>query len=345
MKIVTANINRFISEEFKKFCAILIYGPDYGLVADRCNQITINTIDATDKTNLYLNKITLKYNDVSKDSSILENEIMSLNFFSRAKVIIVDEVDGLLPKTLEEIITKNKDNIIIFKAGDLPANSSIRKFFDTNAKVASLACYNDTPISIKEYILKTLAKNNLELEDPSILNSIIDLLQGDKKIIEAELQKIILYYSNHTSLKLKIPNKVIDDIVSNNYLFLEYETLFHAIINNQVSTIVKLVAAMLSNGENIVTILRSLSNFVIKILKIKTILAHNKNISVDVALNSFSPPIFFKQIPLFKKAIQKYHLPALLIILERFTKMEIECKNISFPPEALSNMILNCLID
>jgi DNA polymerase-3 subunit delta len=344
MKILNTKIDSFISGEFRQFQATLIYGPDYGLVLERCHKIVEQSTNINDTTNIHLNKIQLKYKDIATTPSILENEIMSLSFFSKNKIIIIDEVDDIFPKHLAETIGKNKDHLIIFKAGDLQNSSAIRKFFETNKNVAVLACYAENTISIKQQISKILLNNNLEPEDSSILNDIAIKLQGNKKNIESEVNKIVAYYRNDSNLRIRIRSDIVHQIISDNHLCLEYESLFHAITNNDQNNIEYIITKMLSNGENVIAVIRSLTNFIIKILRIKSILIQNKNETVDSIIDSPSSQIFFKQIPIFKKALNKFSVSDLLDILERLTNAEIECKNITTTPEVTSKTLTECLL-
>ncbi|MBP9792193.1 MAG: DNA polymerase III subunit delta [Rickettsiales bacterium] len=342
MKVLNTKIDNFISGEFRKFQATLIYGPDYGVVSERCHKIVAHSTNINDMTNIHLNTIHLKYKDIATTPSILENEIMSLSFFSKNKTIIIDEVDDVFPKQLAETIEKNKDHLIVFKAGDLQSSSAIRRFFETNKNVAALPCYAENTISIKQQISKILLNNNLEPEDSSILNDLVIKLQGNKKNIESEVNKIVAYYHNDSNIKIRIKSEIVHQIISDNHLFFEYESLFNAITNNDQNHVEDIITKMLSNGENIIAIIRSLTNFITKVLRIKSILIQNKNETVDSIVDSPTSQIFFKQIPIFKRALNKFSVSDLLYILERLTNAEIECKNITTTPEVTSKRLAAC---
>lgn len=330
MKITNTKIGNFLLKDFKVFCATLLYGPDIGLVSDRCELIIKQCINTQDKANISLNKIHIQYKDLCSEPSLLTDEITSLNFFTKSKVIIVENVEGNLIKSLEEILKHNKDHAIIFKAGDLPPTSSIRKLFETSKELASLPCYVDNTNSITQKILKLLQQHNIKLENTNVIYDIADILKGDYKTIESEINKVIIYCNNQPNVK--VSSELIYSIVSKDYLLLEYEFLFNSIANRDVSKFKKLISNMISNGDNIISILRHISGFLLKLIKIKTI-SQNKHLSIDSSIKLSGIPIFFKQVPIFKKALSAYSISSLIQILESITSFEALSKQITLPQE------------
>lgn len=341
MKISNQNIDKFLSRDFQNYNAILLYGPDLGLVSDHCDKIIRKAID-TDLATASLNKIKLQYKEVCANPSILIEELMSMSFFGNKKIVIIENVEGILPKALQEILEDNKDNIIVFKAQELPSSSNIRKFFETKKNMAALPCYIDSSIAIKQLILKFLKEHNLELEDPSVIDEISEMLKGDRKAIESEMKKIALYYNNQNKERIRVPSKELFSILSTDYLLLEYDSLLNSIIANDSAKFQQLISQMLSSGENIITILRNISSFFIKLLKAKTII-EKRNLPIDTALKAVTPPVFFKQVPIFKKALNKYSIPSILRILNQLTEIEKNCKTVSVPQEAISKNLYDCL--
>ena len=258
MKIATSSINSFLSKDFPKFKAILLYGPDTGLITERINTLTHNFQRTTPGlSSLY--KIDFPYNKIVSDISLLTNEVLSNSLLTTKKIISINEVKGQFIKPLEEIILNNTEHLLIFRSEDLLPSSSIRKFFETEKNVAALPCYKESLVSIKKKIYDLLEKHNLALENHRDLDYIMELYQGSYNIIEDEIQKIILYHNN-TEKIIIISTKLLYEIININYS-VEYDLLFEAIGNLDITKSEKIINTMTLNGENIVGILRHLSSF------------------------------------------------------------------------------------
>ena len=133
MKVTPNNVKRFLEEkQFVKFKSILFYGNNVGLIHNYivsvCDKFLTNAVSAEQKG---LSKVTFDYPTIVVNPGLLLNEIGALDFFSKKKIIIIDEVAGAISKQLEQILLEkqDKDILIIFCGSRISTKDQIYKFF------------------------------------------------------------------------------------------------------------------------------------------------------------------------------------------------------------------------
>ena len=132
MIIKSFEINKI---ELDRHKFILLYGKNDGLKAE------ITSVLLKDKINIK------KYEekDILDNSDIFIENIISNSLFESEKIIIVKRVTDKLIKIVDEILTKNIEDVrIIFNAGILEKKSKIRTLFEKNKYFACVPFYPDT---------------------------------------------------------------------------------------------------------------------------------------------------------------------------------------------------------
>ena len=114
----TNNLFKLISNNEIK--AILLYGPDKGEISDIIGQIS-------KKLNLPIT--TSNYSDVNDDS--LYNIANNISLFSNKEIVKIINVTSSISEKSKKILELELQNVLIFIADELPATSSIRKFFES----------------------------------------------------------------------------------------------------------------------------------------------------------------------------------------------------------------------
>ena len=126
---------------------ILIYGENTGLKDDLKKSIIERN----------KNKEVIKFtqDEILRDNSLLNNEIINLSLFNDKKIIIINNITDKSLSLIETII--NQDNCIIcLFSGSLEKKSKLRKLFEKEKKLGLIACYEDNEITLRNYIKKYL---------------------------------------------------------------------------------------------------------------------------------------------------------------------------------------------
>ena len=160
-------IDRFVAKRDPSISAVLIYGPDAGLVRERADTLAKSvTPDFKDP----FNYIDLTDADIKTEPSRLADEAAALSFSGGERVVrirtagdgaagaakvLVDGLDGGSIKS---------NALVIIEAGELTKAAKIRKLFEAAKFAAAIPCYEDTPEDVKSLATQRAAEEGLSFE-------------------------------------------------------------------------------------------------------------------------------------------------------------------------------------
>jgi DNA polymerase-3 subunit delta len=173
----------------------------------------------------------------------------------------------------------------------------LRKLYESADNLAAIACYAEDERSIEPKIKEFFYKQKVKIEQ-GVVQYIIENCKGDSKILETLLEKIILFLGDEKSVTL---NDIKTITGSAN------ETSISEIINyyfdeNFSETEFKLRKSQ-EEGVAEIAIIRSMQKYIEKIHH--CIAAINAGKTIETAIAAMRPPIFFKQVPEFKRHVLK----------------------------------------
>ncbi len=278
---------------------------------------------------------TYKYNerDIIQNNQLFFEKIYSKSFFEKEKLILVSDVTDKILDLIKEIINTDTLEIkIILLAKKLEKKSKIRNFFEKNEKILIIPFYEDTPQTLLSIAKKILIENKINLSSAN-LNLIIDRSQGDRIVLKNELEKIINFCKNNKKLDSKDILKLTN--LSENYS--AGELVDNCLSKNKKKTLNILNENIPSNEDNIL-ILRTFLNKLKRLRKLRLDL--NKTNNVDQVINSFRPPIFWKDKNVIKQQIKIWKLNEIDTFIVDLNNTE----NLIKKNPQISNLIINNMI-
>jgi len=278
---------------------------------------------------------TYKYNerDIIQNNQLFFEKIYSKSFFEKEKLILVSDVTDKILDLIKEIINTDTLEIkIILLAKKLEKKSKIRNFFEKNEKILIIPFYEDTPQTLLSIAKKILIENKINLSSAN-LNLIIDRSQGDRIVLKNELEKIINFCKDNKKLDSKDILKLTN--LSENYS--AGELVDNCLSKNKKKTLNILNENIPSNEDNIL-ILRTFLNKLKRLRKLRLDL--NKTNNVDQVINSFRPPIFWKDKNVIKQQIKIWKLNEIDTFIVDLNNTE----NLIKKNPQISNLIINDMI-
>ena len=280
---------------------------------------------------------TYKYSekDIIENKQIFFENIYSKSFFEKEKLIIISNVSDKILNLMQEIITSNiNDVVIILIAKRLDKKSKIRDYFEKEKIALIVPFYEDTPQTLLSIAKKILLENKINLSFEN-MNLIIERSQGDRINLKNELQKIINLCQNNKKLEL-------EDILKLTNLKENYSAgalVDNCLIKNKKRTLNILNENIPSSEDNIL-ILRTFLNKLKRLRKLK--LNFNQNNNIDQVINSFKPPIFWKDKNIIKQQIKIWKLNDIESFIVDLNNVESLIKrNPQISNQIINNMILD----
>jgi len=266
---------------------------------------------------------------INKDEFL--TDLFNKSFFENDKLIIINRATDKILDLIEEIFKREPEGIkCILNAQILDKRSKLRSFFEKEKKIIISAFYNDNEISIKNYVFNFLKKNDLRLSN-EIINLLIEKTDSNRQILKNELEKL----KNLIITKKKINPVDIVKLVKNSDGDNFFELIDFFLLKDK-NKLQKILNETNLSSDNTINIVRILLLRIKKLIKIKEIIKSN-NQDIEKSLNSYKPPIFWKEKEIIKKQIDINSLDN----LNEFIRIIFDLEKIikKYPDNALKFML------
>ena len=295
----------------------------------------LDTIESNFKN--FTKENTYKYSekDILADTRIFLENLYSKSFFEKEKLIIISDVtDKILGLIQENLEIKVDDIIIVLIAKKLDKKSKIRNFFEKEKNLIIVPFYEDTSQTLISIAKKILNENKLNLSQEN-LNLIIERSQGDRINLKNELEKIINFSKGKKKIELSDILKLTN--LSENYS--AGELVDNCLSKNKKRTL-NIINENIPSSEDNILILRTFLNKLKRLRKLRLNLKQDSNI--DQVINSFKPPIFWKDKNIIKQQIKLWKLDDIESFIVDLNNTEsLIKKNPQISNQIINNMILD----
>ncbi len=183
------DIDRFVKKPDRRFSVVLVYGPDAGLVHERCRSIARSLVDDPDDA---FQLIRMDGDDLGGDTSRIVDEANTLGLFGGSRVIWIRLGSRQINSAIEPLLAAKPENPVVIEAGDLPAKHALRAGVEKSGHAVALPCYADEGRDLPRLIDEILAEHGLKAtSDAKILMA--GLLGADRLLSRSEIEKLALY--------------------------------------------------------------------------------------------------------------------------------------------------------
>ena len=291
----------------------MLYGKNEGLKNNAINSLI------KDKKNI------LYYDEkaIFEDSNSFLESTLNKSLFEKEKTIVIKRASDKIFKIINEIISKNIDELrIIINSENLDKKSKLRSFCEKNKESVCIAFYPDNEQTLSKVAYNFFKEKKIQIS-PSNINLIVGKCNGDRQNLINEVQKIENYSKNGKSLTTEVIAKLTN--LSENHGVSD-------LINNCLAKNKKKIVYILNennfSNEDCVLITRTFLNKSKKILLLAQEYKLNKNI--DQTISSAKPPIFWKDKEIIKEQIYKWTPENLKELIYKLSELELLVKkNIS----------------
>jgi len=322
MIIKSFEINKI---DFDQNKLVLFYGKNEGFK----NEATNNLIKEKDEVTKYEEK------EVLENINNFIESILSKSLFESEKIIIIKRVTDKILKIIDEIDSKNIEDIkIILNADNLEKKSKLRSLFEKNKKYICVPFYPDTEQTLSKLTFNFLKKKNISISQSNI-NLIVNKCNGDRETLLNELNKIEYFSKNGKKITAENIAKL-TNLIENHGIS---ELIDNCLAKNK-KKIVNILNENNFNNEDCILITRTFLNKAKKILKLSSEFQNNKNI--DLTISSAKPPIFWKDKEITKQQIYKWTPENIKQLIYKLSEIELLIKkNINNSINLITDFILN----
>lgn len=333
MKITGNRIESFVSNPDPAARAVLVYGPDAGLVRERAERLCRTVLeDLGDPFRV----AELNADQLRDDPARLADEAAQIAMTGGRRVVRLREAtDGIAAAFAAFLEAPTGDALIVVEAGDLPARSKLRALFENVDNAASIACYPDTEGAITGVVRETLHHAGLWIA-PDALDCLVSQLGGDRLLTRRELEKLVLYMGpGKGQVRLEDVEACVGDVAAHSI-----DDAILAAADGDARTVEGALARAFAEGESPVGAVRAAQRYFQRLHVAAGQVAAGE--PAERAVDNLKPKLFWKIRPRFLRQLQYWSTARVAQALERLTAAEIACKSTGLPAEA---MAVRCLLE
>jgi DNA polymerase III subunit delta len=331
VKIATGRADNFARKPDTNIRAVLVYGPDSGLVRERAEALVKSAAGSLDDP-FRTREVTLA--DLKEDPALLRDEANALSLTGGRRAVRLRNAGDNLASLFEEMLTDTSPGgaLIVVEAANLAPRSSLRALFEEHPAAAAVPCYLDDESTLTDVIETSLRQRGLAVA-PDALEFLASQLGGDRMVTRSELDKLTLYAAERKTVTLEDAEACVGDSSERGI-----DDLANAVTAGDQSLVDRTYMRVLHEGANPIQVLRLMQRHFDRLHQVAGKLAAGGN--VDVIIKTLRPPIFFKAIPAFKASLRAWPTGKISTALELLLKAEMDCKTTGMPSELICSRVL-----
>jgi DNA polymerase III subunit delta len=168
---------------------ILLYGPDAGLVRERAEALLKSAVDDPDDP---FSLVKLDGDELAAEPSRLVDEALTVPLFGGRRAIRVRAGSRNFASGVDTLADMSlKDCRVVIEAGDLRAESPLRKACERAKAAVAIGCYPDGERDLAKLMDEELRTANLKMAADA-RGALMSLLGGDRQASRNELKKLML---------------------------------------------------------------------------------------------------------------------------------------------------------
>jgi DNA polymerase-3 subunit delta len=334
VKLQFRQIEPFVKNPDPKARAVLVYGPDEGLVRERAALIGKSVVaDLNDP----FNAVTLESDTLAGDPARLMDEALAMSMMGGARLIRIRGGDDRLALLLKDYLREpSAQNLIVVEAGELGPRSPLRILCEKADNAAALPCYVEDERSLAGFIRDTLREAGLA-PDADAVGFLAASLTGDRQRARSEIEKLITYMGKGARAVTLADAEASCGGTGAQTL----DRLTYGIGSGRTDEVMKTYALLLQEGTPVIAILRTLQGHVRRLHFVRARMDAGERL--DEIMDTLQPKIFFKNAPDFRAQANKWTRAALEKIMERLALLEADSKKTGVPAETLTAQALLAL--
>jgi len=326
MKLDTRSTPRFLKSPDPGVRAILLFGPDAGLVKERAEMLARTVVaDLTDPFRV----VDLLGDTIAGDPARLADEAAAIAMTGGRRVVRIRDAGNETAVAFESFLEHPMgDALIVVEGGELDGRSALRKLFEKAGNAAAIPCYRDEGADLAAVVRETLQRANVKVEDDAQA-WLVDHLGGDRLVTRNELDKLALYVGPGKTATIDDARALIGDSAD-----IGFDDLVNATASGDLAELERARARLDGEGIPAVAQLRAVQRHFTRLHLCAGMIAGGRD--EKGAMMALRPPVFWKEEPAFRNQLRRWRGPALSAALSRLLDAEIRCKSAGAPAELIA---------
>jgi DNA polymerase-3 subunit delta len=330
VKVTGSRIDAFLRKPDPTVRAVLLYGPDHGLVRERADGLVAKVAgDAADPFRI----AELTVEQLRDDPARLADEAAALPFTGGRRVVRIREGrDTIVPALHNLLEVDTAAGLVVVETGELGPRSPLRQLFEAAPSAATLPCYLDEGDGLRKLIDAELAAHGVMVA-PEAADLLLTLLGADRAVTRSELQKLALFKGEAGQVE-------VDDVLAvvSGAGTASLDAIAYAACSGDFAALDRALAAALSEGSQPIALLRAVARHLQRLLQANASVGDGR--TAKQAIDALKPAVFFRLQPQFRRQMDLWPARRLADGLVLLCETELDCKRTGAPQELLCQRTL-----
>jgi DNA polymerase-3 subunit delta len=200
--------NAFLAKPDPKIRAVLLFGPDAGLVSERAQKLAALLAGREQPPGEI---IRLDDADLEGDPDRLSVELLTMPMFGGAKIVRASTGRRINTAALQPLVEGGAlAGTLIVEAGALRNDDKLKALFEKSPAAAAVVCYPDEGASLDGLVSEVLTAARLDIA-PDARQELIARLGADRALSRAEIEKLALYAHGKPRIEIEDVEAIVGD--------------------------------------------------------------------------------------------------------------------------------------
>jgi DNA polymerase III subunit delta len=329
MKLPAQRIEGFLRRPDPAVIAVLLYGPDQGLVRERADRLVATVAgDVTDPFRV----ADVAADSLKDDPARLRDEAAALPFSGGRRVVRIREGKDVLTNAVRNLLeVGGGGGLVVVEAGDLGPRSPLRQIFESESNAAALPCYVDEGDALRRVIEADLTAHGMAIAEEA-MDYLASHLGADRGVTRSELEKLALYKGAGV-IEVDDVLAVVGDAGA-----VSLDTIAYAACGGDSGLLDRGLATAFAEGLSAISLLRAVARHLQRLFEARAAVAAGG--SADQAMATLRPAVFYRQRASFRAQMDLWDVARLTDGLLVLTNTELDCKRTGAPQKLLCQRAL-----
>lgn len=319
----------FLSSPDPKIRAVLFFGADVGLVAERAALFAKAAAARSDPPGELLR---LDDADLDGNPDRLVVELGTVPMFGGPKIVRVTAGRRINAAALRPLVEDaGLEGTLIVEAGNLKPDEALRALFEKAPRAAAVACYADAAQDL-DALVRDMAQAAGATITADARQALVERLGADRALSRGEIEKLLLYVGSAREISVDDVEAVVGDVSE-----LALERITFAAAAGDAARAVAECGRAVSSGESPQAIIAALGRHFQRLHRVRAQVDGGS--PLDDVLRRMRPPLHFKQKDAFAAQCRIWSTARLTDALQRISTAAKAARLTSALEDALSERL------
>jgi DNA polymerase III subunit delta len=311
MVAIKGSVEQYLKAPPQGIGAILLFGPDAGLVAERAQSLA-KAIAAQTKPPGEIFR--LDDADLETDPDRLVVELTTVSMFGDRRIVRASQSRRVTAASLKPLLEGKLEGFLIVEAGALKAEDALRKLFEGASSAAAIACYADEARDLNGLVQDVLGAHKLSISADA-KRLLLSRLGADRALSRMEIEKLALYAHGSSEITEADVAAVVGDAAD-----MTIDAIVIAAVTGKGAAAVTDCDRALAAGESAQYLLIAAQRYLQRLHRVR--MGLESGLGMEDALKGLRPPVFFKQKDAFVAQVELWSSAKLARGLARITEAQ-----------------------